>query len=581
MVQFVFAGEFMNRRLLLLLVVLVFFISVTSFAQEASSTSAQRVGVDATKRVSLTLRDAILMALENNRDIEIERTNVQMNEYDLRASKGVFDPVLNISLASDRRTTPVASLLAGGDGGRLLTTGLTGSANMSQRLQKNGSSWQALFDNNRSTTQNLFNDLNPQYQSTLSLTFTQPLLRNRTIDAARRQIKIASRRLDISDSQFRQRAIDIIAQVQRAYWDLIFARRDFDIKRESLNIGQQQLARNERLVEAGTLAPSDVISTKVDIERRKDEMEAVMESVQRAENSLKNLMLQPSSTEMWNSVLEPVEEPQVSQGEAIPLTDAIRLAHENRPEIRQLNLRREVNDTDVEFFTNQTKPQVDLFATYATIGLAGNPRTTINPIFASNTLLRDRIDQLSRLAGLPPLPVTSAGGIPEAFVGGYWQSFGNVLKNNFRVYRFGVNLNLPLWNRTAQAQLGRALVEGRQIDVQKQRVLQQVEVEVRNALQSVETAKRRVEAAKNSRANAELQLQSEERKFEAGQSTNFLILDRQNALIAARGREVRALVDYNKAVAELQRVMSTTLTSNNVEVNPVSAPAAPRKQVNP
>lgn len=571
----------MNRRLLLLLAVIVFFISVTSFAQEASSTSAQRVGVDATKRVSLTLRDAIMMALENNRDIEIERTNVQMNEYDLRASKGVFDPVLNISLASDRRTTPVASLLAGGDGGKLLTTGLTGSANMSQRLQKNGSSWQALFDNNRSTTQNLFNDLNPQYQSTLNLTFTQPLLRNRTIDAARRQLKIASRRLDISDSQFRQRAIDIIAQVQRAYWDLIFARRDFDIKRESLNIGQQQLARNERLVEAGTLAPSDVISTKVDIERRKDEMEAATESVQRAENSLKNLMLQPASTEMWNSVLEPVEEPQVSQGEAIPLTDAIRLAHENRPEIRQLNLRREVNDTDAEFFTNQTKPQVDLFATYATIGLAGNPRTTINPIFASNILLRDRIDQLSRLAGLPPLPVTAAGGIPEAFVGGYWQSFGNVLKNNFRVYRFGVNINLPLWNRTAQAQLGRALVEGRQIDVQKQRVLQQVEVEVRNALQSVETAKRRVEAAKNSRANAELQLQSEERKFEAGQSTNFLILDRQNALIAARGREVRALVDYNKAVAELQRVMSTTLTSNNVEVHPATAPSAPKKQVNP
>jgi HAE1 family hydrophobic/amphiphilic exporter-1 len=571
----------MNRRLLLSLVVLVFSISVTSFAQETSSVSAQRVGVDATRRVAMTLRDAIMMALENNRDIEIERTNVQMNEYDLRASKGVFDPVLNTSLAYDRRTTPVASLLAGGDGGKLLTTGLTGSANMSQRLQKNGSSWQALFDNNRSTTQNLFNDLNPQYQSTLNLTFTQPLLRNRTIDAARRQIKIASRRLDISDSQFRQRAIDIIAQVQRTYWDLIFARRDFDIKRESLSIGQQQLARNERLVEAGTLAPSDVISTKVDIERRKDEMEAAIESVQRAENALKNIMLQPASTEMWNSVLEPVEEPQVSQGEAIPLTDAIRLAHENRPEIRQLNLRREVNNTDVEFFTNQTKPQVDLFATYATIGLAGNPRTTINPIFASNILLRDRIDQLSRLAGLPPLPVTAAGGIPEAFVGGYWQSFGNVLKNNFRVYRFGVNINLPLWNRTAQAQLGRALVEGRQIDVQKQRVLQQVEVEVRNALQSVETAKRRVEAAKNSRANAELQLQSEERKFEAGQSTNFLILDRQNALIAARGREVRALVDYNKAVAELQRVMSTTLTSNNVEVNPATAPSAPKKQVNP
>lgn len=557
----------MKRWTLFTFAVLFFFITSLSFAQEAPPSPAQRVGVDPGRRASLTLRDAIMMALENNRDIEIERTNVQMNEFDLRGSKGVFDPVLTTSLAYDRRTTPVANLFQGGDGGKVLTTGLVSSAAMSQRLQKNGSSWQALFDNNRSTTENLFNDLNPQYQSTLSLTFTQPLLRNRTIDAARRQIKIASKRLDISDSQFRQRAIDIIAQVQRTYWDLIFARRDYEIKRESLNIGQQQLARNERLVEAGTLAPSDVISTKVDIERRKDELEAATEVVQRAENALKNLMLQPSNTEMWNSVLEPVEQPQVSPGEAIPLPDAIRLAFENRPEIRQLNLRHEVNETDVAYFRDQTKPQVDLFATYATVGLAGDPRTTINPLFASNNLLRDRVNQLSTLAGLPPLPGGgSGGGIPKDFIGGYWQSFGNVLKNEFRTYRFGVNINLPLWNRAAQAQLGRALVEGRQIDVQKQRTLQLIEVEVRNALQSVETAKRRVEAAKNSRANAELQLQSEERKFEAGQSTNFLILDRQNALIAARGREVRALVDYNKSVAELQRVMSTTLTSNNVEV---------------
>jgi outer membrane protein len=141
-----------------------------------------------------------------------------------------------------------------------------------------------------------------------------------------------------------------------------------------------------------------------------------------------------------------------------------------------------------------------------------------------------------------------------------------LFRNEFRAYRFGVNINLPLRNRTAEANLGRALAEGKQIDVQRQRQVQIIEIEVRNAQQAVETARKRVEAAKNSRINAELQYQSEVRKFEAGQSTNFFVLDRQNALSAARGRELRALVDFTKAAAELQRAMSTTLTSNNVEV---------------
>jgi outer membrane protein len=129
-----------------------------------------------------------------------------------------------------------------------------------------------------------------------------------------------------------------------------------------------------------------------------------------------------------------------------------------------------------------------------------------------------------------------------------------------------VNINLPLRNRTAQANLGRSLAEGRSIEAQRQKLEQVIEVEVRNALQAVETARKRVEAAKNSRVNAELQYASEQRKFDAGQSTNFFVLDRQNALSAARGRELRALTDYTKAVAELQRALSTTLSSNSVEI---------------
>jgi HAE1 family hydrophobic/amphiphilic exporter-1 len=543
--------------------------------QSASQTTGRnpqseaRVGVDAAKRKTLTLRDAMLMALENNRDVEVERLNVQMNEFDVVAAQGAYDPALSTSLYYDRRTIPATSIFAAGK-----TDNVVGSAVFTQRMPGQGSSFQASYDNNRSTVANPFNDLNPQITNSINFTFTQPLWRNRTTDLPRRQIRIAKKRLDISDAQFRQRAIEIIAQVQRAYWDLVFARRDREIKRESVDLAQTQLEHNQRLVEAGTLAPADIISARVELERRRDEAEAAVDAIQRAENSLKALTLQTGDAELWSTEIVPIEQPQVETTVSIPLADGIRLAHQNRPEMQQFRLRGELNQIDAEYFRNQTKPQVDFFATYGTVGLAGALRQSVNPFTASSGLTTQRINELiGRVNALTPgqsplVPIvpTSFGSVPDALVGGYGQSFYNLLKNDFRTWRFGVNINLPLRNRTAEANLGRSLAEGKQIEVQRQRLEQTIEVEVRNSLQAVETAKRRVDAARNSRANAELQYQSEQRKFDAGQSTNFFVLDRQNALSAARGRELRAMTDYTKAAAELQHVLSTTLSSNNVTV---------------
>ncbi len=538
--------------------------------------SEQRVGVDSAKRQNLTLREAITLALENNRDIEIEKLNVQMNEFDVRAGYGVYDPIVSTGLFYNRQTAPVASILAGGANGRLTTDSVSSSTGLTQRVMEQGGVFQGSFDNRRDTTQNLFNSLNPTYNTSLNFSFTQPLWKNRLTDAPRRQIKIAKKRLDLSDSQFRQRAIEIIAQVQRAYWDLVFARRDREIKRESVELAGTQLKHNERLVEAGTLAPADIISARVELERRNDEAEAALDAIQRAENALKTLMLQPSSGEQWQAELLPVETPQVDSSAALPLEDAVRLARANRPEMQQFKLRGDINKIDADFFRNQTKPQIDLVASYGTIGLAGSERTETNFFQASNELLYrninnivDRVNLLSpaNLPKLPPLPISTGGsGVPDFLTGGYGQSLANLFKNEFRTFRVGVNINLPLRNRAAQANLGHALAESRQIEVQRQKLEQVIEVEVRNSLQAVETAKKRVEAAKNSRVNAELQYASEQRKFDAGQSTNFLVLDRQNALSAARGRELRALTDYTKAVAELQRALSTTLTSNSVEI---------------
>lgn len=524
----------------------------------------QRVGVNADKATVLTLREAVALALENNRDIEIERLNTQLTEHDLRAAKGSYNPTLTSSIFYERQTLPIASLLAGGDNGRLRTTEFTGTTMLAQRLPWQGGQVSVSFDQSRNTTQNLFDSLNPQFNSRLAVEFTQPLFRNRKIDAARRQIRIASRRLDLSDSQFRQRAIEIIAQVERAYWDLAFARRDAEIKRESVELARTQFEHNERLVKQGTLAAIEVVSARVEIERRTDEAEAAVEAIQRAENALKILLLPTSNAEQWNVALVPAEQPQSNSDSTLPVEDALRLAFNNRPEMEQYRLRGELNKIDVAYYRDQKKPQIDLIAGYGTFGLAGKERTTLNPIVASNQLLLDRVNHLSQFAGLPALPPFSFGATPEQFLGRYGQSAANLFRNEFRVFRVGVAINLSLRNRTAKAHLGRALVESQQLDAQRQRTEQIIEVEVRNALQAIETAKRRVEATGSARHNAELQHQSEQRKFAAGQSTNFLVLDRQNALSAARGRELKALTDYTKAVAELQRALSTTLTNNNV-----------------
>jgi len=531
------------------------------------SAQIYRVGVDAGKRLTLTLREAMIKALESNRDIEVERLNVQMTEFDLQGAQGFYDPSLAGTYFYDRRNTPVTNPLAGGSEGGLLTDNFTTNMTLSQRIQQQGGLLQATLINDRSTSQNLFNALNPQVSSSLNFTFTQPIWRNREIDQGRRQIRIARKRLDMSDSQFRQRAIEIISQVQRAYWDLVFARRDREIKLESVELARTQLSHNERLVEAGALAPADIISARVELERRTDEAEAAVDAIQRAENGLKALLLQPSNNELWQSEIIPVEQPQIAASTMLPLDDAVRLAFQNRPEMEQYRLREDLNRIDVDFYRNQTKPQIDFVVSYGTIGLAGTPRTEGNFFSESNALLSNRVSELSVLAGLPPLPpVNFDFAVPGSLIGGYGQSFANVFKNDFRTWRIGLNINLPIRNRTATAQLGHALAESRQIEVQLQRLAQGIEVEVRNALQAVETARRRVEAARNSRENAELQYQSEQRKFDAGQSTNFFVLDRQNALSAARGRELKALTDYTKAVAELQRAMSTTLSSNNMEV---------------
>jgi HAE1 family hydrophobic/amphiphilic exporter-1 len=416
------------------------------------------------------------------------------------------------------------------------------------------------------TTNNQFTALNPQFPTSLAFSYTQPLFRGLKIDASRRQIQIARKNLSLTDAQFRQRAIDTITNVQRAYWDLVFALRSLQVQRDAVAVARTQLQHNKRLVNEGQLAPIDVVAAEAQISTYEQRVFSALEEVSRSENNLKNMIAQDQKAQLWTESIVPTDPVDLAVPD-IQLPDALKTAMENRPELQQSNVLREINEIDQRFFKDQTKPAIDLVGTYGITGLAGSVSSNIvNPLTQTSLLQRQRIDELSVLAGLDPLPVIPPQQFSPDLLGGYGQSIQNLLANRYGTVKVGVQVSLPLRNRTAEANLGRSLVEGERIGTQREQLEQTIQVDVRNALQSMRSAESRLRAASATREANEQQFASEQRKLDAGQSTTFLVLERQTALTEARGLELKAQTDLNKAIADLQRATGNALRVNSIVV---------------
>ncbi len=525
-----------------------------------------RVGVDMDRQKPLSIREALAMALENNKDIEVARQNVKIAEFDLRGARGAYDPRLSTSSYYERIKNPISSFLSGGSNGTTTSSDYTGTARLEGQSPKFGGNYRLDFSSIRQTTNNQFVPLSPQYPTALTLNYTQPLLRGLRFDNSRRQIEIAKKNLSLTDAQFRQRAIETITSVQRAYWDLVFALRNLQVQKDAVRDARLQLEHNKRLVTEGALAPIDVVAAEAQVAGFEQSLFSSLEEVSRSENNLKNLIAVNRQAELWTLSIIPTDSVDLAPPE-ISLPDALKAALENRPELQQSNVVREINQIDQKYFREQTKPAIDLVGSYGMVGLAGAQSRSGNPfVSASSQELRDRVDQLLERAQLPLLTPQLPQALSPFLLGGYDQSLQNLLSNRFNNFRVGVQINLPLRNRTAEAQLGRSLVEGQRIATQREQLEQSIQVDVRNALQAVRSAEARLRAGVSARQAAQQQYQSEQRKLDAGQSTVFLVLERQTALATARGNELRAQTDLNKAIAELQRATGNSLTTNNIVV---------------
>ena len=370
--------------------------------------------------------------------------------------------------------------------------------------------------------------------------------------------------MSLTDSQFRQRAIEIIAQVEQAYWNLAFALRNVQVQIDAVKQARTQLESNQRQVAKGALAPIDIVAATAQITTFEQGVYTAQEEVTRAENTLKTLLLAERTAAEWSRPITPVS-PISLDPPRIGLDIAVAEALKNRPELTQLTANEEINKINERYFRDQTKPQIDLVSSVTTAGLAG---AATPPRATTPSALTTRVNELSVLAGLSELPTGSTTStVPSNLVGGYFNSLGNLLGLNYPTYRVGVAVSLPWGNTTAKANLGRTLVEGTRIGNLRAQAEQVIEAEVRNALQALRSAEARLASAAASRASAEQLLASEQRQFAAGTTTTYLVLQRQNELLAARSRELQAQTDLNRAISEFQRATGTTLTVNNVSVS--------------
>lgn len=514
-----------------------------------------RVGVDSADVLSMTMKDVLERALEANKDIEISRKTETMAEFDLKAARGFYEPHLTGQTYYDRTTTPNLSIFSTNT---TTTQGtILGNAALQGYVPKFGTILTGSLNNTRVTSNNPITILSPQLNSSLSFAVTQPLFRGRKFDQPRRTIEIAKRNIALTDTQFRQRSIEVVASAQRAYWDLAYALRNLQVQRDSVRDAKSQLEHNKRLVNEGQLAPIDVVAAETQVANFEQAVYDALNLVNSAENALKNLIAPNRADTIWSKSITPVEPVE----QALPnqtLGEALDTALQSRPELQINQFQKDINAIDQRFFREQKKPQIDLVASYSSAGVGGSQNPAFNNPFARTTCLVPTSPECLALVAQQQTFLNQIGGAATAY--------SDIFQNKYPTLRVGVQFNFPLFgDRTSSAQLGKAKVEAERIDVQREQIEQGIQVEVRNALQSIRTGEARLRSAAIVRENTERQYESEQRKLEDGQSDVYRVLERQTAVSVARSNELRARTELNKAIADLQRATGSSLKANGIE----------------
>jgi len=237
-----------------------------------------------------------------------------------------------------------------------------------------------------------------------------------------------------------------------------------------------------------------------------------------------------------------------------------------RPELKEIDANLGANEVRTKQNADLLRPQVNAVASYSLAGLAGNVRTSLDPFTAVALPLYERVNALSQSAGLPPLGSPISNALPASIAGGLGSSFSSLFRGNFQTVQAGLSLDFTVHNRHAGANLAEAAIARKRLGLMRDRAEQLIEAQVRNALQGLDTARQRVRAADAGAVAAREKLESETRLFESGESTNFLVLTRQNEYSDSRRLQVEAEAAFNKAVAQYEGALGTSLERRHIQV---------------
>ena len=494
-------------------------------ARDAEQTRPTATPAPPGASADLTLDDATTRALERNLELAVERLNPQTFDFNIARIHAAYRPTFSTTYGQRSRVQPPTSTL---NGGSIVDNDFTTyNAGINQLLPWMGASTSFQFNNQRQVSSNLFANYNPLFNNSFNFSYTQPLLRGLFIDNNRQQLRVTAISRDISEIQLRGTIATTLAAVRNAYWELLYGIEAVEVARGSLALAEKLVEDNRARVEIGTMAPLDIVQAEAEAATRRQALAQAEATWRTAELALKRLIVNGTEDPLWRSSINPTDRPAFAP-EPLNVEGAVRTALAHRSDLEQARRQIDSNDVTLRLMRNQMLPALDFTAQYGAEGLGGT--------------------QYQRQGS----GVTSV--IIGTLPGGYGDAWRTLTGRNYPNWNFQVNLSYPIGSSAAEASYARARVQLNQSTAQMRALELQVATEVTNAALQVENGLRRYEAASAARQLAQTRLEAEQSRFDVGLSTNFFVVQAQRDLATSQNSELRALLDYRRALVDFQRV---------------------------
>jgi outer membrane protein TolC len=467
--------------------------------------------------VSLTLDEAVQRALAHNPDLAIVRSETEVVAARVGESRGAYTPLFSTTGGRTRNVTPPANALLGDTG--VEVNDWFSSTGVRQRVPWGGGAWSVSWETARTTTTSPISSFDPNLQSGIQAAFSQPLLKDRQIDSSRRQYTVAKRNQQSSELQFREAVVQTVAAVKQAYWTAKAATANVTVQQRSLELAEELARQNRIRVDAGQIPPLDLVQAEAEVAQRRENLIQARATAGDAEDHLRRLIMDPADTAFWNASLDPVDSPPA------PMAVADADAAVARAMGERLDLARAANDlentkTEVAYLGNQRLPDVRLEALYRGSGLGGT--------------------QLVRDGGFP-------GTVTDIRQRSFGAALGQAFTTDYPTWSLGVTVSYPLGRSSEEAGLARATIERDQAARRLASLRLDAAEAIRRAARQVSSSSERVEAARASATLAERRLADEQRRYEVGLSTTFLVTQAQRDLLQAQVSLLQTSLDYQSA----------------------------------